>query len=1015
MISLVSDLPTNRVDPEIEAATQTDNVMLVCTKGSTSNGDDIGQVYSTDGGFTWTSLFTLEGFTSLNEFAVALNANEGGGSWHLAYTSNSHVFYSQRPQDLSAFWQPNPDIVDDAQFASQSFPKKGITSNWANDVPGVFWADFRDPTMGDYDIYSDYNVAQSPVIGVTPGSFTFNLQPGGSTSDNLTINNTGGADLVWNLSEQNITLVMENGQKIPTALEFAHMQNNQSDISKSPDVNNGADVLLNWTNEKSLDTQSHLRGERVFALGDVIKSFASPGTQPAGIVWDGSHLWVTERGTNSIHQIDSTNGAIISTIPNPNTTIVGLTFDGTHLWSTGYDNLINRINPVTGAVVQTLNSPTTNTNGLAFDGTDLWVSAFTESNIYRIDASTGAVLGTIPAPNTNSRGMVFDGENLWVADMNNLASDIVYKLDPATGNILASFYPNVDPGTTFPIGIATDGIHLWMTDFQADLVYKIDAGSELGCPWISENPISGVIPGGGNQNVNLLVDATGLGDGTYNCNLVISSNDPVTPTVNVPVTLNVSSGPAPPQIGLSPNSFSFTVQQGSSDSDVLTLSNTAAAGAFDLIWVITEQNITEAVGDNLISPVINEQVALSPDAVDLAEETGASANVKLLAGNMPLPEFTESLIFYNGPLVNSPGTGGGGADESVLQSVSLSMNTIGFGHQVSANNRIADDFTITAAATIDSVVFFAYQTNSPTTSTITAVNLRIWDGPPDNPASTVIFGDTTTNRLLNTTWSGIYRVTETSGGNTARPLMKNTVLVGTVLSPGTYWLDWQSDGSLASGPWAPPITINGQTTTGNALQYTGAWAQLLDTGISTPQGLPFWLYGDGGGDCPWLEKTPESGSIAAGGNQNVQISVDAAGLAVGTYNCDLICYSNDPANPQVTVSVQLQVTPIVGITDPKNSIVTQYDLMQNYPNPFNPTTTIRYQLANTQPQQTKVQLFNSAGQLIRTLVNKMQDNGQYQVVWDGLNDLGVEASSGVYFYQITSGSYQNTMKLVKLK
>jgi hypothetical protein len=343
------------------------------------------------------------------------------------------------------------------------------------------------------------------------------------------------------------------------------------------------------------------------------------------------------------------------------------------------------------------------------------------------------------------------------------------------------------------------------------------------------------------------------------------------------------------------------------------------------------------------------------------------------------------------------------------------MNTLGLGHQVSAGNRIADDFVITASATIDSVVFFAYQTNSPTTSTITSVNLRIWDGPPDNPASTVVFGDTLTNRLLNTTWSGIYRVTETTPGATSRPIMKNTVLVGTVLPAGTYWLDWQSDGSLASGPWAPPITINGQTTTGNALQYTAAWAPAQDSGTLTPQGFPFWLYGDGGGDCPWLEKSPESGSIAAGGNQNVQISVNTAGLAVGTYNCNLICNSNDPANPQANVSVQLQVTPVVGITDPKNTVITQYDLLQNYPNPFNPTTTIRYQLANTQPQQTRVQLFNSAGQLIRTLVNDMQDNGQYQVVWDGLNDLGQEASSGVYFYQIISGSFQTTKKLVKLK
>ncbi len=44
--------------------------------------------------------------------------------------------------------------------------------------------------------------------------------------------------------------------------------------------------------------------------------------------------------------------------------------------------------------------------------------------------------------------------------------------------------------------------------------------------------------------------------------------------------------------------------------------------------------------------------------------------------------------------------------------------------------------------------------------------------------------------------------------------------IGTALAQGTYWVQSATDGSLASGPWAPPITILGQTTTGNALQYT---------------------------------------------------------------------------------------------------------------------------------------------------------------------------------------------------
>lgn len=92
-----------------------------------------------------------------------------------------------------------------------------------------------------------------------------------------------------------------------------------------------------------------------------------------------------------------------------------------------------------------------------------------------------------------------------------------------------------------------------------------------------------------------------------------------------------------------------------------------------------------------------------------------------------------------------------------------------------------------------------------------------------------------------TTWSNSYRYSDTSPGTT-RPIMKQTVTLGVTLGEGQYWIDWQLAGSLSSGPWAPPITITGQTNTGNALQFsTGAWTPIIDNG--TPQSLPFVLNG----------------------------------------------------------------------------------------------------------------------------------------------------------------------------
>jgi hypothetical protein len=99
-------------------------------------------------------------------------------------------------------------------------------------------------------------------------------------------------------------------------------------------------------------------------------------------------------------------------------------------------------------------------------------------------------------------------------------------------------------------------------------------------------------------------------------------------------------------------------------------------------------------------------------------------------GTVP-PFVPEAILWDNGPLATCSGCGAGGADESMLQDSSLGMNTLGFGHQAADDNRIADDFTISDPTgwDIEFFHFWAYQTGSTTTSTITAAvidNLLSW-------------------------------------------------------------------------------------------------------------------------------------------------------------------------------------------------------------------------------------------------------------------------------------------------
>ena len=285
--------------------------------------------------------------------------------------------------------------------------------------------------------------------------------------------------------------------------------------------------------------------------------------------------------------------------------------------------------------------------------------------------------------------------------------------------------------------------------------------------------------------------------------------------------------------------------------------------------------------------------AQSPDCAALmgGETVSNASAIAACTAGMPggpsdapsRPYAPEAVLYDNGPYINAPGGAPGGADGSVLQT-SLGLNLFGFGHAVSSGFRVADDFVVPAGETwnIESITFVAYQTGSTTTSTINNVNLRIWDGAP-NAGGTIIFGDTTTNRLANTVFDNSYRYTDTTPGTT-RPLMRNTATVVTTLTAGTYWLDWQTGGTLASGPWVPPVTINGQTTTGNGLQYdptAQTWNIALDSGTNTPQGLPFIIEGTLVGATPTATVVPPTATVVPPTPTQPPTSIELGGMASG--------------------------------------------------------------------------------------------------------------------------------------
>jgi flagellar hook assembly protein FlgD len=86
---------------------------------------------------------------------------------------------------------------------------------------------------------------------------------------------------------------------------------------------------------------------------------------------------------------------------------------------------------------------------------------------------------------------------------------------------------------------------------------------------------------------------------------------------------------------------------------------------------------------------------------------------------------------------------------------------------------------------------------------------------------------------------------------------------------------------------------------------------------------------------------------------------------------------------------------------------------QNYPNPFNPSTNIKYAIPHD--EHVVIEVYNMAGQKVRTVVNQMQKAGHYTVLWHSDNDAGQRVGSGVYFYRVTAGENSVVKKMLLVK
>ncbi len=143
-----------------------------------------------------------------------------------------------------------------------------------------------------------------------------------------------------------------------------------------------------------------------------------------------------------------------------------------------------------------------------------------------------------------------------------------------------------------------------------------------------------------------------------------------------------------------------------------------------------------------------------------------------------------------------------------------------------------------------------------------------------------------------------------------------------------------------------------------------------------------------------------------------EVTFKTTGCSPGTYDLSMEVQDVYGKIGYDLSQVQLSPTDVEEEQDPNLSI-DRFALNQNYPNPFNLSTEIKFQL----PVKSRVSLkiYNTKGQLVRSLIDGNRDRGIYSINWDGTDEAGMEVASGVYFYKLTAGDFTSIKKMALVK
>ena len=415
---------------------------------------------------------------------------------------------------------------------------------------GTLTINSDDPDEATVVIDYDGEGVEPPVITVNPTSLDEDLVTGEVAQHTVTIGNTGGSNLEFDIKSEEVTAAAATiKQRISIPRSDGKFQRGSAAASArmAPGTHSGVAGIKQSSGiaaaGSAFSTEAGFAQATRFDLNqpEVLNFIgAAPTFIWAGDFASGDNAFAyAVNDQNQFMQIDTTSGAqtiIGAIVPFGAEIWTGMAFDpsdGT-MYATGTDIFSSSLYLIDVTVPSATRIGSINMPGIIACAID------TEGNMYAHDIVTdelvsinkatgvGTPIGSLGFDANFGQGMGYDGESgtLYLAAFNNFTFQAELRVaDVTTGNTaLIGVLGAVVPGDLVQLGwLAIPGLG--------------------GVSWLSLDPTEGIVPPGTSVDVTVTFDATGMFGGDYNATLSINNNDPLNPVVPVSAHLHVTGAP----------------------------------------------------------------------------------------------------------------------------------------------------------------------------------------------------------------------------------------------------------------------------------------------------------------------------------------------------------------------------------------------------------------------------------------------------------------------------------------